>query len=140
MKQWKTPHSYETSARGLIQFCLTPSTSCILFSWRTVRRFDRKKSRDSAEGVRRGAGSVLKIKVIKTRVRGGQESRLLSVRGACALLNFSVERDPSSQVERNGWPMANDDSKLSSLAHFPSSSHPRRVVPGALPIPFLSPF
>lgn len=29
------------------------------------------------------------------------------------MLNFSVERDPSSQVERNGWPMANDDSKLS---------------------------
>lgn len=56
------------------------------------------------------------------------------------MLNFSVERDPSSQVERNGWPMANDDSKLSPFASPLSSlrhpSHP--PVPGALPIPFLS--
>lgn len=43
------------------------------------------------------------------------------------MLNFSVERDPSSQVERNGWPMTNDDSKLSPFASpplLPSSSKP----------------
>lgn len=61
------------------------------------------------------------------------------------MLNFSVERDPSSQVERNGWPMANDDSKLPLRPVFSlSAALPPAVPPSSsrrsYPVRFRFPF